>query len=292
MFEVAVELLQHAEHVGVLVERPARRPWMAEHQPPPRSGHHLAVNVDVVDGRLGAACQQRGQRPQRRQHRATLGVGAELDHLREALTEAADGGDPAGQLGPPASILVGARRHQLGDRGDRRPQLRARHDRLDRLPHLLQAHLLAPVGGLQQHLHRGGAPGGGLGQLGMAAHRLLVGLPVRLAEQLGGHQQVEQLQGVIDRPGLQLHHRGQQRRQPPLRRMPLQQGRLAGHAVAGQLDQPPLRHCGQVKGPEPRPGDLRHAIQRLAHRRARGGPRALTPPLQLRHPSPLGDLQQ
>jgi hypothetical protein len=38
----------------------------------------------------------------------------------------------------------------------------------------------------------------------MAAHRLLVGLPVRLAQQLGGYQQIEQLQGVIDRPGLQL----------------------------------------------------------------------------------------
>jgi hypothetical protein len=42
---------------------------------------------------------------------------------------------------------------------DRLAELAAGHDRLDRLPHLLKGQLPVGVGGLEQHLNRGGSSG-------------------------------------------------------------------------------------------------------------------------------------
>ena len=48
--------------------------------------------------------------------------------------------------------------------------------------------------------------------LRVLAGALLVGLALGLPEQLGDHQQVKQLKAIIDRRGLQMHDRRQQRR--------------------------------------------------------------------------------
>ena len=65
---------------------------------------------------------------------------------------------------------------------------------------------------------------------------------LRLVQQLGRHQQVQQLQGVIDRLGLQEPDRGQQRRQPAAVRMATDQRGVRAHPVPGQLAQPARRH--------------------------------------------------
>ena len=81
--------------------------------------------------------------------------------------------------------------------------------------HLLQGELLTEIGDLEQHLHRGGQPRRVPGQARMTAGPLLVDGGLGLAEQLGHHQQIQQFQTVVDRPGLQVGDSRHQRGEPP-----------------------------------------------------------------------------
>ena len=85
-------------------------------------------------------------------------------------------------------------------------------------PRARAAHLpVAPFGltwsGPEQCLHRDRQPGGRLCQPGVLAGLVLVRFPLRLVKQLSRHQQVQHLQRVVDRLGLQVPDRGEQRRQ-------------------------------------------------------------------------------
>jgi hypothetical protein len=64
---------------------------------------------------------------------------------------------------------------------------------------------------------------------------VLVRFPLRLVQQLGRHQQVQQLQGVIDGLGLQVPGRGEQCREPPVVGVPADQPGVRGHPVPGQI---------------------------------------------------------
>jgi hypothetical protein len=69
----------------------------------------------------------------------------------------------------------------------------------------------------------------------MRFDRLLVGLLAGLADQLGGHEQIQQLQGVIGRGGLQRRHGRHQRRYPPRLTVALELRHVRADPVAGQL---------------------------------------------------------
>ncbi|MEO3804630.1 hypothetical protein [Nonomuraea sp. B1E8] len=117
--------------------------------------------------------------------------------------------------------------------------------------------------------------------------------PLRLAEQLGHHEQVQQLQRVVDGLGLQPLRGGQQRGQPPRGGMLLQLGGVRGQAVRGKLVQPPLRHRGvQLRPAELGAADLGHQIQRLDHLRPGRLRRAGPPALQIRDLLTRQHLQQ
>jgi hypothetical protein len=122
----------------------------------------------------------------------------------------------------------------------------------------------------------------------------LVRLPLRLVQQLGRHQQVQQLQRVIDGLGLQVPGGGQQRREPPVIGVAADQPGVGGHPVAGQLGEPPRRHhrLGAQPG-EAESLDLRDLVQRGDDRRAAAARRrALAPPLQVRYSHSRRDLRQ
>jgi hypothetical protein len=120
----------------------------------------------------------------------------EGDHLSEDPHEAADRGDPRRQQRPHLPGVGGVR---SGDRFHGFAQLGAGDHCLDALPQPLQRDLLAVFGDFKQHLHRRGQlrrsprqpwmPGGACSCLSL----------VRLAQQLGRHQQVPQLQRVVER---------------------------------------------------------------------------------------------
>jgi hypothetical protein len=125
------------------------------------------------------------------------------------------------------------------------------------------------------------------------ADLLLVRRRLRLVQQFGGHQQVQQLQGVI-RLGLQQPDRGQQRRHPAPLRVTADQGGVRAHPVLGQLAQPARRH--QILGTQvthAQPHHLRDLIESLDHGGAAAARRrTLAPAFQVRDPRPGRDLQQ
>src|SRR5450759_3728704 len=240
--QVAVEGLQHAVGVGVLVDLASRVGGVAEHQVLPRAGHDLGVDAGVAHTPLGRRGQLLAQVPHRGQHRGALPGGTERDRGSECLDEPRDGRDPPpGQLRTPLTVGGLHRRDLFGHRRRVRLDLCAREPRLDRLPHSRDRDLVlaAPGLGLQQDLghHRQGRRGPG--QLRGPAQRALVGLAPGLADQLGDHQQVQQLQGVIGCGGLQMRDRGHHRRQPARIAVAPQLGDIGAHPVAGQLTQAP-----------------------------------------------------
>jgi hypothetical protein len=196
--------------------------------------------------------------------------------------------------GPHLGVGVGAwRRHHVRHCVDRLAQLAAGDDCLDRFPHLPQRQLLAYFGDLEQHLHRGGQPCRVPGQPGMPAGPLLVGGCLGLAEQLGCHQQVQQLQAVVDRPGLQVGDGRQQRGQPSLGAVPAQCLGARRHPVPGKVHHPAVRHVRvQVQRSDPYPADLGRPVQRLLQVPAARLGRALAPALQIRVPRPAGHHHQ
>ena len=291
--EVPPELLQNAEGVGVPAHRTALVYGVAEHQSPPGAVHHGGVDQAARDerGRQAAAVgQDIRQRPHRREHRCTLGVGPEVDHGGQHLQESGHGRVAGGQRGPPiVRIRVAGRWHYLGDQRQCGAQLGTGDDHLDRLPHLRNPRLLArpaPPIGIEQRRDRDRQPGGRPGQPGVLPGILPVRFLPRPAQHLRRHQQVQQLQRVIDRLGLQVPDRGHQRRQPPRVGVPADQRGGRGHPVAGQLGQPPRRYprFGTQPG-QTQHADLGHPIQELDQRRAAPARhRALAPPLQVRQP--------
>jgi hypothetical protein len=122
--------------------------------------------------------------------------------------------------------------------------------------------------------------------------RVVVGLAAGAGHQVVTHQRVEQFQGVINCPAVQVDHGGQHRGQPPVVWVAAQRGRLAGHAPAGQFRGTPRRHRCDVRTGEPEGFDLGHPGQRGGHRLARHRGRPGTQPVQVRHPRPAGDFQQ
>ncbi|MGH3570552.1 MAG: hypothetical protein ACRDUW_01785 [Pseudonocardiaceae bacterium] len=70
---------------------------------------------------------------------------------------------------------------------------------------------------------------------GPALDRGLLGLAVCLPGQLGDHQQVQQVQGVVDRLGGQPGDRGEQDGIPAGRGMPFELPSPGGQAITGQL---------------------------------------------------------
>ena len=129
------------------------------------------------------------------------------------------------------------------------------------------------------------------GQQRVAPQLGRVGLPFRSAQQLGAHQHVKQLHGLVDGPDLKPARGGQQRRDAPGARQPPQRRGLRRHAVASQLDHPPRRDTAQVTPAHPELADLRGSGQRGHHRPARHGARTVAPTLQKRHPRTLGHLE-
>ena len=138
------------------------------------------------------------------------------------------------------------------------------------------------LGDLEQHLHRGRQPGRVPGQPGMPPCTVSLSTAAsRLAQQLGGHQQVQQLQAVVDRLGLQVGDRGQPPlgcragagpgRVPTSRTGPAPPPAAAGRAPPG----PGLAHprCRSISPPAPGSG--------------RSAWRPLAPPLQVRIPRPI-----
>ena len=127
----------------------------------------------------------------------------------------------------------------------------------------------------------------------MLASALLVGLALGLPEQLGDHQQVKQLKAIIDRRGLQMHNRRQQRRDTSRRRMLTQPRRLRRHPIPRQIHQPPRRHKRPHAAPvDAEPVDLSDPPQRQAKALPRWMAWTLAPPLKIREPRSLRDLQQ
>ncbi len=288
-WRLAVELGEHAKLVSVLVDPAGGEQRLAEHQAPPRSGDQ--TSVDVAGRGPAPPVQQRRHGLHGHQHRLGLGVGAEVDDVGEDLQEAADGDDPPGQLRPPLHGVVGPeRRRQLGDDAHRSPKLVPGHHGLDRRPRLGQAHRLGAADRVQD-CHCGSELGRGRGEAEIAAQLLLVGLPLGPADQFGGHQHVQQLQGVVGRSGFQVGHRRHQRGQAAGRAVAVQQGRLGAYPVAGQLHQAPLRYLLQVQRADAHGPDLRDPFQRLHHGRSRNPGRPLPPALQVTHPGALGDHQ-
>jgi hypothetical protein len=164
----------------------------------------------------------------------------------------------------------------------------SRHDRLDRLPYLIQRQLASRVGHLEEDLDRGGQPGGVPHQRRVPALLLVPGGLLGPGQQVRRHQQVQQLQAVVDRPALQVGHRRGQRGQPPLVPEPTQRLRAGRHPVPGQVHDPAARHVRlQVQPPDPGAADLGHprqpALQAPPGRLRRPPP----PQLQLRVPRPV-----
>jgi hypothetical protein len=290
-----VQLGQQTHHVGVPVGRPVQL-RVAQHCPPPHRRHQGQVQIrlgqwlllhppaqqtrqppadldeQVLTGRRRAQRQLLGQQPHERAHHPVAGgdglpvvrlprvrVGHQLRH----------GGHRPGHLGPGAGGPLHRRPqlpglHQLG-RGVQQLEHGARHR------HQRRRRLLQP-----RH-RRQPCP---------------VRRPPRRAEQPGGHQRVEQVQGVVDRGGLQPSRRGQQCGRLARLCQPLEQRRLAGHAVAGQRGDPVDRHRLHLR----RAGaDRQHLVdprERPAHRRPGVAARRGAQPLQLGHPLARRHLEQ
>ncbi|MBB5774944.1 hypothetical protein HD596_001700 [Nonomuraea jabiensis] len=83
---------------------------------------------------------------------------------------------------------------------------------------------------------------GGPLQPGQHTQAFVGGLAAGRADQPGGHQQGEQIESVVDRPGLQAPGDHQQRRGPARLDQPVQGRRLAARPVLGQGLHPPYRH--------------------------------------------------
>ncbi len=169
------------------------------------------------------------------------------------------------------------------------------HDRLDLLPHRLEALDLGP----------GYLPGVGVDQLARGVeddlergrqlrrcpldprqrlHLLLGRLPLGLGQQLRRDQHPQKVERVVDGPGRQVDGRGQQRCQPPGIAVPTQERRLSVHAVPGQLRQPPRRDRRHVQLAHAEAGNLFRALERPLHLRSGHAYRAAAQPVQLRDP--------
>ena len=170
-----------------------------------------------------------------------------------------------------ASLAGIRRRHHVRDRVDGLAQLAARHDRLDRLPQIFQGQYLADLGYLQQHLHRGGQPRRVPGKARMPSCPILVDGGLGLADQLGNHEQVQQFQAVVHRPGFQVGDGRQQRGQLPLVAVSAQRLRAGRHPVPGQFDYPAVRDVRvQVQAADPEAADLAGPVQPLSRFRPLG----------------------
>jgi hypothetical protein len=165
-------------------------------------------------------------------------------------------------------------RDDIGDVRDRAAQLSARDHRLDRVPEKLQRDFRAPRRGLEHDPDRGGQFPGVAADPWIPPGLLVAGLALRAGQQLGGHQHVEQLHRVVGGPGLQHHDRGQQGRQPAGAGVAAQRRRLAGHAVAGQLNHPPPRDRTDLDLADADRDELADPVQRRSHRAARHAGRA------------------
>jgi hypothetical protein len=253
------------------------------HQPP----------VDV--GRLQPAGREQLRHPPHLpQHRRALWVGAELDHLTQRPDEAADQPDPLRQPGSRLTLIIHVNvRHDLLHRRESHPELGARYYQLDRPPHIRHLNRLTGRRGLKQHAHRGGELRRRPREARMLSSALLLGLALRLAQQLGHHQQVKQLKAIVDRARAQMHDSRHQRRQAARRRMPAQSRRLRRHPIPGHIHQPPDRHeRPHRRRVDPDTVNLRHPHQRQPEIPPGRVGRSLPPPLKTRCPGALGHLQQ
>jgi len=196
--EVPVKLGQHAEHVRVAVDRSVRRGLLPVHQPPPRAAHQAPV--DVLGRQRAAPVKQPRHPPHLPEHRLTVRVRSQLDHLTQLAREPRHHPDPLRYPRADGAFVILVRvRYQLNDRRDRQAQLLAARDRLNLPPQIGDAHDLLGARRLQQLADHPRELRRSASEPRVLARPLLVRLPLGLTEQLGRHDQVKQLKAVIDR---------------------------------------------------------------------------------------------
>ena len=296
--QMTVKLLEHAEHVRRLVDG-AVRATLAVHQAPPPSGRDDVVGdaagVEIAgrDRRRRAGVEERGQVCHRGEDAGGLRGRSELDRLAEQRHERTHRREAVDQRRAPLAVGIGVRRRSdVQEVRDGGAQLGARHLALDRLPHQVQRQLLLVLERVQQHADGGRELAGVLRQPRVATQLLLARLPRRPSHQVVGHQDVEQLQRVVDGLGLQRADGRDERREPPRLGMATQRRRLRCHAVARERDHASMRDRADVKGAKPQIGDVGYAVQCADHPGARRDGFGLAHPVKLRSPRAVGHDQQ
>ena len=102
-----------------------------------------------------------------------------------------------------------------------------------------------------------------------ARRACLLARALRLRQQLGRHQQIEQVQRVVDRVDLQLADRRQQRRRPPGGLKLTQRRRLRGKPIAGEARHLRRRHVRQLDLAGAQRAYLKRALKRSLQSPAR-----------------------
>ena len=293
-----VQLLQHAQHVGVTVDRTRGQVGVGEHRPPPRRHHHILGDVGS------------GQRPDRRpapgkvgqpahlpQQVLARGSGLQWQRLGQQLQEWPDHAVLGGQRLPHRGLTRVVVRDQLVHQGRGRGDLFTRGDLLNNRPRRRDIKLSGGMGSRlvecgQQRPRRTGQRHRGLLQARHPRQPLRGRRTSRRADQPGRHQHVEQVQSVVDRRCLQRLSGGQQRGGPSRLGQQLDSRRLRGQPVPRQRDKTARRHRRRHRGARTHAQHVRDPVQGGGHRLPRRPGRGPAQPLQLGEPLPIHDLQQ
>ena len=292
-----VELFQQAEDISRPVHG-ALGPAGGEDNPPPGGRHQVGGDLSGIQvpgghGNRGAYLHQGRQGGDRLQQGPGLRLSAEAHGLQQPGQEAAHQRVAGHQRPPPlgVGVLVRGGGH-LAQVGHGRPDIGLGDGLLDCPPDGSGGQRCSRIDQTKECLHGHRQPPRVPAHVGVAAQGLLPGLAPGPGEQVRGHHQVEDLQGVVDRPGVQVPKCGHEDGHLAGMAVTPQGGRLGGHPVAGQLQEPAWRHLRHRDVPEPESVDLHHAPQRPHHRLARCRRGSSAQPLQPRNLGSLGDPQQ